>query len=235
LLHAADKPADLARKVIEAYGGRDAMKRWARGHVRYRSKGTALPFPEAVEAVVEEDFDYPGRFKRVVRARKDGTELTLTFVINKGQGWMHSAPRGTSPLPEASPAAADRDEHQFALFNNFTHLEDEGVTLTNLGEKAVGDRPAVVLRVTGEARTETEVYFDRASGLVLKTRAANARPDLIPGNLVETVHGDYKRFQGMVFPAKLRSTGGGEPVMEIDVLELTFPDKLDDAVFAKPG
>src|SRR5262249_29865796 len=77
LLHADDKPADVVRKAIEAYGGRDAMKRWARGHVRYRSKGTALPSPEAVEAVVGEDFDYPGRFKRIARSRKDGAELTL--------------------------------------------------------------------------------------------------------------------------------------------------------------
>jgi hypothetical protein len=235
LLKAEDSAKDILRKVIEAYGGADKQKRWNRGYVRFRMKAAALGRPASPDMVWEEYFDYPGRLRRVATGQKDGEKATMTFVINKDGAWVHDDVRGVRQLPRASQASADKPEHVFAQYNNFTHFQGEGIGLARLDNAVVDDRPVAVLRVTGEGRPEAAFSFDRGSGLCLKSRVANTQPKLIPGDFVETTYADYKRFQGMAFPTKIRGTGDGKPVVEVDVLNLTFPDKLDDALFAKPG
>jgi len=231
-LKAEDSATEILRKVIDAYGGREKLKQWRCGHLHYRTKIIVDPTHDA-DAEMDEYFEYPGRFKRVARMTKNGETSEMTFVINKEIAWMHDVQRGVRPLPSSSLPAVDRKEHQFAVFDNFSYLEEKGITLENLGKKMVGDRPTVALRAKGEGRPETEMYFDLTTGLLLKTRVNDPVPTVFKG-LVETTHSDFKRFQGVVFPTKLQSVSNGKTVMEIDLLELTFLDKLEDSLFTPP-
>ena len=49
-----------------------------------------------------------------------------------------------------------------------------------------------------------------------------------------TYHSDYKDVQGMKTPMKLKTLRDGKPFLDAEVTEITYHEKLDDAVFARP-
>jgi hypothetical protein len=82
-----DDAKTIVTKAIHAHGGADKLSRWSKGYVKYQASGGFAP-PGFGEAVLEDTFDLPGHFKRVIRAKMGMEEITIITVHNDGKGWV---------------------------------------------------------------------------------------------------------------------------------------------------
>jgi hypothetical protein len=226
LFQASDDPQVIVDRVIQAYGGPEKCTRWNIGHIKYIAR------LEKVETIMDETFDFPGRFKRVVSAKTADKEVaSMTFVINRDEAWMSEPGGGMTPMKETE--FADRAAHWFSGFCDPTYLRDRDCAVSVVGEEDVRNEPTVVLRIDSPLRAST-VFVSKRNGLMVKTKAK--LPKLLSKDEAdsETYLSDYRDFDGTKVPTQITSMSKGKMVMGMSILELEFLDKVEDKVFAKP-
>src|SRR5262249_38020984 len=124
-----DDAKTIIGKAVKAHGGEKAFSCWKCGYVKYKTTGGVIP-AQIGEATVEDTFQLPGHFKRVVRSDMDGGEAALIFVVNHGKGWKKIGDRPVEPIDNDFTNQA---EHTFAGFSNLKPLTEADVRLTKLG------------------------------------------------------------------------------------------------------
>ena len=111
-------------------------------------------------------------------------------------------------------------------------LRDKAFTLAHLGEVKLGDRAAIGISVTHKDRKDMSIFFDKDSGLPLKTEIRLTDP-ANKEITVEYLYSDYKDFDGIKHPGKVTiKADGKEFTMELS--ELKAEETLDDSLFDKP-
>jgi hypothetical protein len=111
-------------------------------------------------------------------------------------------------------------------------LKDKAFKLSPLGEVKIGAKHAVGILVAHKDHKDLNLFFDKDSGLPLKSEARLA----IPGGQETSVayhFSDYKQFGAIKHFSKITiKTDGKEFVTELT--DITVQEKLDDNLFAKP-
>jgi outer membrane lipoprotein-sorting protein len=96
-----------------------------------------------------------------------------------------------------------------------------------------GKKVSVVIATPKAIDKELKLYFDKESGLVLKT----AHKGLAPSEgaptevLEETYHTEYKKVSGVQTATKLTVTHDGKKFMTMDVSDIELLEKIDDKEF----
>ena len=149
--------------------------------------------------------------------------------VKDGVAWEINPMTGPRILEGAEKAGAIRDATRFIQFENwkksFTKAETKG-------EGTVGDAACHKVVMTPKEGPEVTCYFDKKSGLLLKTEME------VEGFDIETTISDYKETDGIKLPSKV-VTEGGEIAMEyviesvkynVDVPKDKFdlPDEIKD-------
>jgi hypothetical protein len=102
------------------------------------------------------------------------------------------------------------------------------------GEEKVGDKPALVLKITAPDGKDFTLFFDKETGLPVKEVA---QLDVPGGREVtaETAFSDYKDFGGIKKATRIevKSSGFGSGSSQI-ITDFQVLDKVDDGTFAKP-
>jgi hypothetical protein len=237
-ISARDAPQAIVDRSVAAFGGLDKLSRWGVGRVRYTVRGGpgfpgAFPnAPPGADVVLEETFQLPGHFKRVVSARsKDEQVVAFTWVVNDGKGWER---QGRGPArPFAGGRYHERTRQMLADFFDISVLRGRGRRLSVAGEDKLAGGTAVVVRWEAGGGQRTDFFFDTRTALPARTvkvaglgTAAETRSEV-------TLAG-YKRFDGGMVPTRIATYQGGKLVMEVVVEEVTFADKFDADVFGKP-
>jgi hypothetical protein len=225
LIRATDDPQIIVEKVIQAYGGAEKCG-WRTGRVKFHAT-----FKE-FEGEVEDWFQLPGKFKRVIWTAKGVTENpVMSLVYNGDRLWVTGRNKSAVQLP-AGPET-NPTEHFLGLTCNPLHLRDEGRKLKILGEEMVHDRKTVAVNVETPSQSR-RLYLDESSGLVLRIRAR--LPKSLSKNEAETEtdFSEYRDFQGAKVPTRMTSRSEGKVVLDTTIMELESLDKIDDSVFAKP-
>jgi len=115
----------------------------------------------------------------------------------------------------------------------FPLLDLKDLTLTLVGETTVGDRQAIGVQVSSPKHQEVTLYFDKASGLLVKLslKQKNASGQEV---LREEQFSDFKSFGGVKQGTKQTTYADGRKIIEGKVVELKFSAKTDDSLFARP-
>jgi hypothetical protein len=112
-------------------------------------------------------------------------------------------------------------------------LKGKECKLSSLGEIRVGDRHAVGLRVEQAGRPDVGVFFDKDSGLLLKSEARLKLPD--DREVVATFLVDgHKDFDGLKHFTRFTLEVDGEKLFAGELSEVRAVGDLEDRVFAKP-
>src|SRR5262249_52933043 len=115
-------------------------------------------------------------------------------------------------------------------------LSDKAFKFAPLGDVQVDDKPAVGVRVSKEGQRDVNLYFDKASNLVVKTE--HQVKDVKGGGnkemSQESFLSEYKNFQEAKFPPKVVIKREGKLYVEATMSELQLVESFDDSVFAKP-
>jgi hypothetical protein len=232
---AADEKAEaVVKKAIEAHGGADALNKYKAG--KFKLKGEVSVMGMDFEFTGTVSYMTPDRYKLEVNAEIMGMKLVINQVV-KGDSVKSSGTIGGMQIPMNSDA--EKQELKMAAVlqeaEQLTPLLDATkFTIKSGDDDTVNGKKAAVLIVTPKAvDKELKLYFDKESGLVVKTAhkgvgAGDGAPTEV---LEETYHTEYKKISGVQTATKLTVTHDGKKFMTMDVSDIELLEKIDDKEF----
>jgi hypothetical protein len=238
-IQATDSPKVIVARALSALGGEEKLARWNVGVIKYKVAVEPLPptILARLDVVIEEAFQLPGHMKRSVTGKAGDEDFKMAWVVNDDKGWLKR--KDDPPVPikndkQSKKAIVNLARHSFASFFAVNELSADGVTLKVMGEEKVEGRPCIVVQGEAETRETVHFCFDKTNALVLKSKKTAAHPLTGKMALLESYMSDYKDIDGGSVPMRIRATSDGKPIFDIKFIDLKFPRKLDEKVFAKP-
>jgi hypothetical protein len=162
----------------------------------------------------------PAQFK----LEREGT-LPFTLHFNRDKAWLNGKELTAAQVVQQKEGA------YVAWITSQFPLRDKTLTLTLLGETVVNGRPALGVKITSKGHRDTDIYFDKETGLMAKT--VTRVVGMASGAAIEreTFRMAYKEFDGIPVAMKYVIKQGGKTLFEGEVTEWHRDDHLDDKVF----
>ncbi len=223
-----DATAILERGVA-AHGGREQLARARADWIKI--KGTLLLETQEIPFVGETWVQLPDQFKNVLELTTPRGTTRLVQIVNKNRVTVTLDGRPH----KASPAALTEMRETLHLNNAIRLLPlltaPNTYKLDYTGERTEDGHTLQGIKVTTRGRRELRLYFDKTSGLLTRTEQM-----LDDGNgkevRQETVYLDYRELGGYKRPVKMAAYRDGKKVMQAELTEVKYFDKLEDAIFA---
>jgi HEAT repeat protein len=181
----------IVARAVQALGGLDLITQVKAVH--RTSRGTYFEGKASLVITSEVFSQPPGRVKVIHRSRDPDDPDTRILVLQGDKGWI-SMGGIVRDIDEEMMTRLKRARHADRVAGLVALLRDKEkrYSLTPLGESEVNSKPAVGVRVAAPGQADVNLYFDRASGLLVKT--AQRVPDARTGRegLDEWYYSDYK-------------------------------------------
>jgi hypothetical protein len=219
----------LVDKAVQAQGGQDKLAKLPA--VMAKLKGTFHGLGVAAAFTGEFAAQGPDRSKFDIEGEAGGQKFRLVHVLHGDKGWV-KFDDDTEELDKEDLAAA-REEAYGEWVATLVPLKDKAFRLAPLGEITIDKRPALGVTVSSKGHRDVNLYFDKATGLLVKTEA-RVKDDGGQEMTEETFLDEYKEVQGTKQATKLTVKRDGKLYLECEVTEYQLAEKLDDSVFAKP-
>jgi hypothetical protein len=219
----------LVDRALQAQGGEAKLMQFPA--VTAKLKGTFHGLGEGVAFTGEYSMQGADRQKIVFEADVAGQKLILVHVLSGNKGW-NKVNDDTEEMDEEDLAEA-KEEAYSEWVAALVPLKDKAFTLAPLGEVTVDKRPALGVRVSRKDHRDVNLYFDKATGLLVKTES-RVKDDNGVEVAEETFLMDYKDVQGTKQAMKFTIKRDGTLYLESEITECQLLDKLDDSIFAKP-
>ncbi len=225
-LQAQDDARGIIERAVKAAGGGE----FKAVHAKY--KGTAFINGVRAPCTLEAWFQLPHQLKTVLSYEYLGNRDTLIQVVNGDKAWRHESGR-TQEAAGHVLQELKQSLHVQRVEALAPLLKDQRYALSRLGETSVSDQPAVGVNVTLEGHVDVKLYFDRRTGFLLKSE--HWLPDLTGRNVFrESYFTDFKEIDGVKQPTRVIIHQDGTKVLDVEAIELRFPDRIEASVFKKP-
>jgi hypothetical protein len=235
---AADETATaVVKKAIEAHGGADNLNKYKAG--KFTMKGDLSVMGLDLEFTGSLAYSMPDKYRMTLTTEVMGQKLDINQTV-RGEKIKSTITVGGMTLPNPG-GDAEAEELKTALAmqvaEQFTPLlDDKQFTIKATDDADVnGKKAAVIVVQPKKAKKEFKMYFDKESGLLLKTFHLGQGPgaDGQPTDVdEESLHQDYKKVNGVQVPTKLVVTHDGKKFMTVNVSDYELLEKLDDKEFA---
>ena len=229
-LRAQDAARAIIEKAVKAHGGMERLSRLRADHVQ--TKGNLIVDGKETPFVGETMVQFPGQYKTVMQLTTPKGRVTLVQILNGDKALVTI---DGQPQPVQAAALAElRETFQLNRAMRLVPLLTErGYELAALDEVRVNDRPALGVRVTARGKRDLRLYFDRELGLLVKSEHTL---DAGEGKEVrqEVYYGDFREFEGHKRPTKLSAFRDGKKVMDAEMTDVKYLDKIDETEFTKP-
>ena len=219
-------------RAIAAHGGAEKLARYTAATMKIRGR---------LHNARGETCDFTG--VTAAAARKLRVEVNLTVlgrdckavqVLNGNQGWVA---QNDQVRPMTAEQLDEEKEHLYVgVVSHLVALREKRYRVAPLGEGQVGGREAVGVRVRHKDRRDVNLYFDKATGLLLRTECV--AKDLKSGGrefVVETLYDDYRPVAGVQVAHRFVIRRDGRLYVQSEAVEVKMAEKLDDRLFARPA
>lgn len=228
----ADDPAD-AKKIIEkgiqAAGTEKAAKyKAATWKMKGNFHGLGMPIPYTGSYA----FETPDKFRMTLEFDAGGQQATFAVVYNAGKAWR----KFNDDVAELEGEKLDEQKEAmyFIKVSRLLVLREPGFTLKSLGESQVENKPALGVQVSSKGHRDVGLYFDKGTGLLVKTEMRVKDDQTGVEANQETFYSDYKDLNGFKHPAKIVIKRDGQLYIESEAQDYKLEEKLDKNVFEKP-
>ena len=216
---------DLLRKVIEAKGGLEALKKVRT--VIADANTTLQTQAGQMQAPTKTYVAYPDKFR--VDADVNGDKTTQVF--NAGRAWI----RSVAGVQDAAPAqladfAANVRRDTFPLLIGAAEGRYNVRALPD--EKRRDGESVKVLEISGIDLQPVRVYVDDKMLIVGQSYSFNATPTL--RILAEEVFSDYRLVDGVHVPFEAQVLHNGRPIMKRTLTKVVLNETIPDTVFQRP-
>ena len=223
-------------KAIKAHGGADKLSQFKAVSAKWvgKHKVENMFYWDAVRVVTYEMPDKI-RFDFEVENPKGG-KFAFSRVVNGKKGWQGSV-RGTRDLKEAEVAQIV-DELYAHWLASVVPLKDKGFEFSLFGNVTVDGKDAVGVRVSCKGRPDVNLFFDKKTGLVIKSERRAKDPGTNEEYTAESIYRDHKAFQGVMWPTNRLDRRDGMDLEEnsgrFELSEFQAHDKLEEKSLARP-
>jgi hypothetical protein len=226
---AQDSPRDIINRAVKAHGGEERLVRLRAAESKSKGmlyQGGGVPF--ASESFVQ----MPHQLKNVLHLEVNGQNVTATQVLNGDRGWMRLDDR-VRELEEDT--LREMKEQMYAdRVATLVVLKEPGFELDSAGADKVGDRPCLGVRVRSQGHRDVTLYFDRETGLLVKTATRVVDATSKQEVAQEKVLGSMQEQDGLRSPRRVLVLRDGKKYMDVEITETKLVGRLDESVFAKP-
>ncbi|MBP3960410.1 hypothetical protein J8F10_34725 [Gemmata sp. G18] len=229
----ADDAADaraLIEKAVKAHGGQEKLEKLPAIVTKF--KGTFHGMGEGIPMSGEISVQGADRQRVEIEVEAGGQKIPITIVVTSDKGWTKIA-KDTKEM--------DKDELKEALEQahgswvaTLAPLKDKKFTLSTTGEMEIEKRPALGVKVSHKGYRDVELYFDKETGLLVKTEGRVKDEGTGQEVTEESFHSEYKDVQGTKQPMKFTVKRNGKLFMEGESSEVLLSEKLDASTFTKP-
>jgi len=217
-------------RAIKAQGGEKRLKKATAAQIK--STGT-LDFMNGVKFTSEIFTQDPDKFKNVIEVNINNMNLAITQVYNGKSFWMKVMDQDIE-FKDAKDLAEMKENMYLERLANLIGLTEKGITLSPLGEAKVNDQDAVGVRASSKGHRDLNLYFAKKTGMLVKYEARVYDIQSKQEVTQEKIMSDYKASDGIMTPWKIVVNQNGKRYLTVDVSAVTYTDRHDDSMFAKP-
>lgn len=227
-----EKPQAILDRAIAAMGGEEKVRKlgsclylseailYANGQPQPTMKMRRLVrLPDSVRLEIET----PG---------KEKSQVTV-YTLHNQKGWMHQEGQYSDMNDRLTQAL--RDDLHCLKVQYLLEAKDPRYSLQLLPRKRVEGVAAVGMNVRGEGVPDMNLYFDSATGLLLKSEMRVR--DSVLGHMIyqEIFLQDYQPLAGIPYPTRIIIYQNYSKYMEMTVKELRPQATIRDNEFIRPG
>lgn len=234
---AGESPRAVIERAIAAHGGQARL-----GAVRadkVKLKGTlhvgsaSLPFTNDLTVQL------PGQYKSVVTIDENGRSRTVVHILDQDRATvlLDDQPQ---PIAGVHLTQLKQTLQLDSAMRLVPLLSDPVFTLRSLPEvryngqgPGTGQQVITGVRVQGKSQRDLDLYFDKPSGLLVKSVHRLDGPggkDVVQ----EAYYGDYREMGGFRRPGKVIVFRDGKKVMEAQLIDARRFDRIDPSEFTRP-
>jgi outer membrane lipoprotein-sorting protein len=226
---AAQTVDEIVAANLEAKGGEEAWMAVESG----RMTGTMRMGGGAAGAL---DMPFVVEFKKPNKIRLEFTMQGMTGIqaFDGEVGWTVMPFMGKTEPEEMAEDQVKQLKDQADFEGVLVNYKEKGYTVELVGKEEVDGTPAFKLKVTRADGDVDYLYLDQEYFVEFKTEATRE----VQGNevTVETVLGDYKEVDGLLFAHSMEmSFGGGDAQQVITINSIELGVDLPDERFAMPA
>jgi hypothetical protein len=226
---AEDQTRAIITRAIKAHGGEGTGKFLA-GQTKAKGKVELLG---GFEFTQQTAFMLPNKFKETVDAEVMGQKIHVVSVFNGTNAFINA--NGTDVPVDDNIKTALKDAVSLMNIARLTPLiKEKGFELSPLGELNVEGKPAVGVLVARKGEKDVSLFFDKATGLLVKVEHRTVDPMSGKEVTEERIILEYGKTDGVPTAKRVRVNRDGNKYLEVEVLETKRLEKLDDSEFAKP-
>lgn len=163
--------------------------------------------------------------------QEGGNNFKGVLVFNGNKGWIKKGDN-TKDAPDGVVPFIQNIFYAGRMPQLLPALKDKAYTLSPLGEVKVGTQAAMGLSISHNDRKDVSLFFDKESGLPLKSEVRVSDPQ---GKeiTVEFLYSDYKDFDGVKLCSKI-SIKVDDMDFKMELSEIKGVDKVDASQFDRP-
>ncbi|HJZ92197.1 MAG TPA: hypothetical protein VKE40_15080 [Gemmataceae bacterium] len=233
---AADEKAEaIVKKGIEAHGGADNLNKYPAA--KFTIKGEVAVMGSDVEFNGDMAHVIPGKFKMNLNFEFMNMKFFMTQVLN-GDKFKRTIKVGDNIVPAEDE---DKDEIKMnsaeqAALQLTPLLDAKAFTIRAADDEDVnGKKAAVVVATPKTIDREIKLYFDKESGLLVKTGykglgpgGAGARAEVYK----ESYYSEFKKVNGIQVTTKLVQNHDGKKFLTATMSDYEVLEKIDDKEFS---
>jgi hypothetical protein len=182
-----NSPLALVEKAVQAAGGLEKLKTPGASHRKVLGEFTQDSYRFTGESYGQS----PNRVK-ITHRPIDGDNLApRTMVIDGDKGWFHMD-GFVFDLDETAMARMERARFADRVAGLVVLLEKKDYKLSHLGEVDVKGKPALGVKVEYTGQPDMHLYFDKQTGLLVKTWQKFLDPETNQDMLHELYYSEYR-------------------------------------------
>lgn len=219
----------IVDKAIQAMGGEAELGKWKaftskiKGDIHTQGLKIAFTGELATQGADQE--------KITLELNVEGQRFEIVEVLNRTRGWVKIA--GETTEMDQEKLAESLEEAHADWVASLVPLKAKSFTLATVGEVQVEGKPAVGIRVSHAGRRDVNLFFDKATHMLVKTEARVKDEESGKEMTEETVMSGYDG-KDVQTALKLTVKRDGELYVEAELSDVRLVEKLDDSVFAMP-
>jgi hypothetical protein len=229
---AGDEAEAKARldKAMKAMGGKAKLAKLNTASL----KGKITASEGGMEITVEIEGVWKGtsQYRADVEIQAGGNNKKGLLVLNGEKGWFKEGDK-TEAAPEGMAAFFHNLFHAARMPNLLPALTDKAYKLTSLAEAKVDEKDALGLLIEHKDRKDVSLYFDKKTGLPLKSEVRLTEPGSGKELTIEYHYTDYKDFDGVKLPAKI-TIKAADKELTAEVSEIKSLEKVEASQFDMP-
>lgn len=228
---AEEQAAAIVKRAIKAAGMPDSGYRYS----AWTEDGVFTGGGFSMRYVSEWAYEMPDKYRFSLSGEMGGQKFNIVAAYDGKTAW-ESAMGMTREVTGPKLETMRNEAHQFQVLSLTPLVRDRRFQIKAIGERKVGNAATNVVQVDRRERPTVRLFFDKKSGLVVKSEMLNkdefqAWKEVLDECFLE----DHRKVDGRMLFHKIRVVREGKLMIDAKLSNQKFPNGLDAKLFAKPA